>query len=389
MKLLSKKIFLVVTCVISLALLLPLTSFAANNFSSGNSVILSKEETINTDYYAAGGTNILDGTVNGDAYVAGGNVIVNGTVYGDVLAAGGNLSINGKVTGNIRAVGGQVTISGEVDRNVTVAGGTVSIQKPAVISGSLTAASGNMTLTAPVGKGVVLAGGQISINNVIGGDVKASAEQISVMQDAKIEGGLTYWSPNQAHIVPFTIKDKAVYHHTELKNQKVTRPTSTKIASFMAGFSIVWIITSVTMSFLLGIILLHTLPVFLENVTTTIHTKLIPSLGIGFAGMVLLPFAFVVLLITVVGIPFAFLLLFAFILLALFSQIFISLSIGKKLLPQRHEMALLVGLVIYALVTALPVVGWMFNAVSLFVGVGAIIMVKKNLYFSLRTKKLI
>ncbi len=389
MKLLRKKVFIALSAVFSLALLLPLTSFAANNFSAGNSVILSKGETVNTDYYAAGGTNILDGTVNGDAYVAGGNVIVNGTVYGDVLAAGGNVSISGKVTGNIRAVGGQVTIGGEVDRNVTVAGGTISIQKPALIGGSLTAASGNMTVTAPIGKGAVMAGGQISINSAIGGDVRASVEQLSVMQDARIEGGLIYWSPNQAHIVPFTIQDKAVYHHTEFKNQKIARPTSAKIASFIAGLSIAWVITSVAMSFLLGIILLHVFPVFMENVTKTIHERLIPSMGIGFVGLVLLPFAFVVLLITVVGIPFAFLLLFAFILLILFSQIFISFSIGKKLLPQRHEMALLVGLVIYSVVSALPFVGWMFSAVSLFVGVGAIIMVKKNLYTSLRTKKLI
>lgn len=389
MNLYTKKLFLALTLVISFALLLPLGSYAASNFSSGNSVLLQKEETVNSDYFAAGGTNVLDGTVNGDAYIVGGNVIVNGNVYGDVLAAGGNVSINGKVTGNIRAVGGQIVISGEVDRNVTVAGGTISIQKPALITGSLTAAAGNLTITSPIGKNAALAGGQISINSAVGGDVRAQAEQISVMQNAKIDGGLTYWSPNEAHIVPFTIKDRAVYHHTELKNQKIARPTSAKIAGIMAGLSIAWITVSVAMSFLLGVILLHAAPVLMENVTATIHTKLVPSLVTGFAGMVLLPFAFVVLFMSVVGIPFAFLLIFAFVLLALMSQIFVSLAIGKKLLPQRHELALLVGLTIYTVVTVIPFVGWMFNAVSLFVGVGAIITVKKNLYFALRTKKLI
>ena len=51
-------------------------------------VILSKGETIDRDYFAAGDETQISGTINGDAYVAGGTVIVDGTVNGDLMAAG-------------------------------------------------------------------------------------------------------------------------------------------------------------------------------------------------------------------------------------------------------------------------------------------------------------
>lgn len=364
-------------------------SYASTNFASGDNINLPKGETVTTDYFSAGGTNILDGTVNGDAYVVGGNVVINGEILGDVITAGGNVSINGRVTGNVRAAGGQVIITGEVDKNVTVVGGSVSIQAPATISGSLTAASGNLSVLSPIGKGAALAGGQISINAPIGGDVRVSAEQLAIMQDAKIDGRLEYWSPNQAHIVQFTVKNGVNYHHTEFKNQRRNLPSPTRVAGAMAGFGLIWIIVSLSASFLIGCIFLWLAPVYMQNIALTISEKTLLSLVIGFAGLILVPFTFMVLLITVIGIPFALLLLFGFILAALINQIYIGYAIGKKLLPKRNELALLTGLIIYAIISSIPVVGWMFGAVALFIGVGAMLITQKTIYTSLRTKKLI
>lgn len=69
-------------------------------------IILSRDQTVDRDFFGAGSTVIVSGTVNGDAYVAGGTILIDGTVKGDVLAAGGNITIRGTVH-NVRIVGGK------------------------------------------------------------------------------------------------------------------------------------------------------------------------------------------------------------------------------------------------------------------------------------------
>ncbi len=389
MSIFKKKLLIIFTFLALFTFIFPLSSFASENFVSKDNVFLQKDETVNSDYYAAGGSVFIDGTVVGDAYVAGGNVVVNGLINGDLLTAGGNISINGRVTGNVRAVGGQVVVNGQVDRNVTVAGGSVSLQQPAIVNGSITVVGGNLLIASPIGKGAVLAGGQVNINNVIGGDVRVSAEQLTVLQNAKINGGLTYWSPNQAHIVQFTVKNGVTFHKTELKENNYQKPSREKIAAAAAGIGVFWIIVSFCASFLVGLILLHFVPVFMKDIKDTITTSLLKSMGVGFITILLFPFAIVVLLITLIGIPFAALLGVAFVLVALLNQIFIAYALGKKLLPTGNALSLFAGLVVYSVVSWIPVIGWMFNALALFVGMGALVQVKKKLYDSLRTKKLI
>ena len=389
MRFLRKKLLAFLTLTILFALLLPLRSFAYDNFVSKDTVFLQKGETVNSDYYASGGSVFVDGTVVGDAYVAGGNVVINGLINGDLLTAGGNVSINGRVTGNVRAAGGQVIINGQVDRNVTVAGGSVSLQQPAVVNGSLTAVGGNLLIVAPIGKSAVLAGGQVNINSVIGGDVRVSAEQLTVLQNAKVNGGLSYWSPNQAHVVQFTVKNGVTFHKTDLKSRDYQKVSREKIAAAAGAFGVFWILVSFSASFLVGLILLHFMPVFMQDIEKTIHGSLLKSLVIGFITIVLFPVAIVMLCITLIGIPFAALLGVAFVLVALLNQIFVAYAIGKKLLPKRNAFSLFIGLIIYSVVSWIPVVGWMFSALVLFIGMGAVVQVKKNLYISLRTKKLI
>ncbi len=389
MKIFLRKLVIILLAASVVVSLLPHTVYASENFLSGDTVHLTSDKTITTDYYAAGATNVVDGTINGDAYLAGGTVVVNGTVFGDVLVAGGNISINGKVAGNVRAVGGQIVITGEVDRNVTVAGGSVTIQKPALVHGSLTNASGNLSILAPVEKGAVIAGGQVSINSVIGGDVRASVEQLNVMQNADINGELQYWSSNQAHIVPFTIKNNATYHKTEIKAKNYKGPTPQQVGKAVMSFGIFMFLVNLAIAFAIGVFLLRLVPVFMQSVRTTITEDTLTSLFIGLIAVILLPFAAFVLLVSVVGIPFVFLLGAIFILILLANQIFVGYAIGKKILPQRNELALLLGLIIYEVASAVPIIGWMFSSIALFIGLGALIVVKKKLYTSLHSKKLI
>ena len=87
-----KKVFLLAFLIL-LAATFATSAFAAKNFQRNETVLLSKDDVVEGDYFAAGERVTIAGTVNGDAYVAGGNVIVEGEINGDLIAAGGTVNI--------------------------------------------------------------------------------------------------------------------------------------------------------------------------------------------------------------------------------------------------------------------------------------------------------
>ena len=360
------------------------SSWAQGNFSSGNTTTLQKEQIVNEDYFTTGGTVVVSGTVNGDVYVAGGNILINGTVNGDVLAAGGNVTVNGTVKGNVRVVGGQLVVGGTVEKNVSMAGGNITIEEPAKIGGSLTAAGGAISLLAPIGKGVTMGGNQLVLDNAIGGDVNVVAQKLDVSKNAKIAGTLNYWSSTKTTIPNGAVVKGVTYHHTAPAKSEEKKATP-----IIAGFNIIWEIISLMSAFVIGLLLIWLAPLYMKNISLTITTRLAQNLGIGFVAIILLPFVFIVLLLTIVGIPLAFIMLGAFLMFIFLNKIFISYAIGKKILPQKTVLALLLGLFIYGFIRMIPVIGGIWSFGALCIGLGAFMSMKKSIYTQLKAKKLI
>lgn len=374
-------------CVIVISILFfPKKIFAQNNFSSGNTVTLQKNQTINDNYLASGGTVVISGVVNGDVYAAGGSVLINGTVNGDVLAAGGNVSVTGKVAGNIRVVGGQIVISGSVGRNVATVGGSTVIEDPAKVGGSLVSAGGSISVLSPIGQGATFAGNMVTIDTSIGGNVVAGVRDLSISPGSHIAGSLNYWSAAKAN-VPNGVVGKNITHHQIPSRQNAQRQQ--KAGAFISGFMLLWEVVGFISAFIIGLLLLWFVPHYMQYVYTEVTTRFWITLGIGVLTVILVPIAVVILFLTIVGIPLAILLLLAFIIFALLIKVLVSYVIGKKLLPDRTVLALFVGLVIYSVISIIPVIGGLWDLLALFVGMGAMVIVEKNLYVQARFKKLL
>jgi hypothetical protein len=69
---------------IALLIALAPTQIIAAEPVQGNNVTVSRNQTINDDLYAFGGTVTIQGRVNGDVVALGGTVTVNGPVSGDL-----------------------------------------------------------------------------------------------------------------------------------------------------------------------------------------------------------------------------------------------------------------------------------------------------------------
>ena len=365
--------------------------FTVPAFANGRNVrvILPANETINRDYFAQGSDIEIHGTVNGDVYAVGGNVLIDGTINGDILAVGGNIIISGKAH-NVRAIGGSINLSqAKIDGNASIAGGNANLAQSSDITGSVVGAAGTFTLVSPIGKDVNIAAGSIDLADSVKGDVNAAAREVIVSPGAKIDGNLTYWSNNKANIS----SPSAVIGKVKQIIPPSYQPQKQAAAAFIAGLSITVLFVDFIASFAIGLFLIYLMPFYTDMITTLVHKKTLQSLGIGFLTVIVTPVIIFALLVSIFGIPLGIILLFTFLLFLYFAKIYIAYAIGAKLLQNTHKIAkawiLLLGLVVYAVVSWIPLIGPLFQAFAILIGVGALVISERDYFVLLRNKKLI
>lgn len=363
----------------------------AKNDDASTNIVLQKNQTINKDYFAAGDSVTLSGTVNGDAYIAGGNILVEGDINGDLLAAGGTITMRGKVRDNVRVLGGQIIISGDVGRNVTTLGGSVTIADAATINGSLAAGTGNLSLFAPIGKEANFAAGQATIGNTINGDVQAGVGQLMLTPSAKIFGSLTYWSEQKAQIDSNAQVSGKTIHNLPPQEMRQDPAKDTAAAT---GFFTFFTLVSFISTLILGLLLVKFLPVYTKQTANALLQKPFLTLGVGFLSVIIVPIFAIFLLITVLGIPLGLILLVSFFIMVYLAKLFVGVALGTKILQLLNKkaslsFAFMIGLIAYYVLTLIPLLGFIFWMIAGLMGLGAILIERKQMYTSLRKKNLI
>ncbi|MDC4225231.1 MAG: polymer-forming cytoskeletal protein [Candidatus Manganitrophus sp.] len=167
---------------LAVVILLQPVSAMAEQESGNRTVTLRADQAVNGDYFAFGDQVEILGTVHGDVYAAGGEVRVAGTVDGDLLAAGRKIDVEGKVGQDARIAGGEITLSGDIGKNFTAAGGRITLADPATVRGN------------------VISAGDLVISGRIHGDVRTMAGDLQITSAAKVNGDVSYRSPQAARI---------------------------------------------------------------------------------------------------------------------------------------------------------------------------------------------
>ncbi len=123
----------------------------------------------------ARGDTIPEGTVfDSDAFLSGSEVVMEGTVKGDVLAVGGTITIEGTVEGSLVMFGGTAIINGQVDGSVYSAVLNLQLGDDASIGRSLYFI-GSSIVSDPesqVGRDLVAVGLGSQLTGAVGRDVK-------------------------------------------------------------------------------------------------------------------------------------------------------------------------------------------------------------------------
>ena len=341
----------------------------AHEARSGMIVTVGAGETLDGTLVAAAETVRVDGTVDGDLIVAAARVDVRGTVRGDLVVAAGTVEVGGVVQGSAYVAAGAITVRGRVARGVYAAGRAIVIDPGARVGGDLTAAARGLALAGEVARGVSALAHEAELSGRVGRDVRFRGARLVVRAGAHLGGGLR---ADVARASDVSVDPGAT----------VAGPVTTRVASRAAGWYMeprtwFWAATGLFGAAFLGWLGLQVAPgLVLDSAARARRWG--PSFGWGVAALVGTPVAIVVLALTLVGFPVAMVLLGLYLFVLYAAKIVVALALGRTLLRPRGDArrdalkAIVVGLILIALATALPVVGWPIWALVACIGAGAL-----------------
>jgi len=342
-------------------------------------VALPAGEIIHGDYFVWGTTVEVSGEVEGDVYVAGGQIVVDGTVHGDVLAIGGSVVISGKVLGNVRIACGQLAVSGSIGRSCTLAGANIELLPSASVGGSLVAAAGNLDLAAPVGEGIRLSAGNIRLSSSVGQGVQAAVGQMRLTSKAFIGGDLLYASSEDAVIDPMATVKGEIIHKPSVVRELIG---SDFFEKFLIGSRVVAHLMNFLYSLGVGILFLRLFPDNVAAAIAALKKTPVKAFGFGILVLVFLPLLFLILLMTIFGIPFALTLLGLNIITFYTAKVITVLWASNQWLTKvgfkpNKIGTLAAGLAIYFGLTLIPLIGVMIAVGAMLLGMGASLLAVK------------
>ena len=347
-------------------------------------VVLPYGQVHEGNYFAMGSSVEISGQVNGDVYVLAEQVVIDGIVNGDVLGSGGSIDISGKVSNNCRLLGGQVLISGQVGNNVTALAGNLQLLSSASIGGNLVATAGNVDLAANIGTEATVVTSNLRLSSTIGKDLQGYVGQMRVTSKAVIGGDVDYRSNAPARIESGAVIKGKITHHPSFVHELVK---GTWIQGLLVGSKVLAILMNFIYTLVIGIILIRMFPKNLESALQVLKGHPLKAFSYGVMLLVLLPLAALILLMTILGVPFALTLMattvIGFYTAKVYSIFWVSnWTFGKIGLKPSRLPTFLLGTVVYFGLTAIPVFGYVvaFAAMLFGLGAGVLAQAKRGLF---------
>ena len=342
----------------------------------GQSAYVPKDEVVTGTLVAGGNSVTIDGTVHGDVLCGSQSVVITGTVDGDVICGAQTIRVDGTVGGSVRAAAQTVEIAGAVKRNVTVMSQSLIIDKTASVGGEVLVAGQQFTDNGQIAQSLTGAVESAFLDAKVGGDVKLAATALTLGDNAKVAGSLSYESKQVAVMAP-TATVAGTLTHTLPKPTETRKPFSgMKLAPAPTPVGLLWKIVGYAV---LAIIVTAILPKRSQKILDYMRESPGAALMKGFLFLIIVPVVMISLTITIIGIPFAAIMLLAYILLLAVSRIFAAIVAGRYILTNVHAneddrmlINIVVGVPVTWLVFAVPVLGGIAGFLAVIWGLGAI-----------------
>jgi hypothetical protein len=350
---------------------------------AGNSVYIPADQTVEGSLYAAGSNITIDGNIAGDLICAGQNISVNGKVDGSVICAGSSININGSVGESIRIAGNSLIVNGKIAHNAMLFGAAISQSASSTIGWDALIAAAAADIRGSVGRSLHGGAGSVEISGKIGKDVKlkfdaedSSRSHLKISGGAAIGGDVSYGDRIDAEISPDAkIKGSVVRHEPQIKEAKKL-------------FSLAWAWTrlyGLFSSLVIGLVIVSLWKKQTAEICGNMFALAGRSVGSGAIIILLSPFILLALVLSIIGIPLAFMLLAIWAIALAAGKIITGVMVGRKLLERlliSKEISLvwsmIVGVTVLMFLSSLPFIGFIFSVIAVFWGVGGIYLYFKK-----------
>lgn len=416
--------FLLLTLLILLIGIMVVPGVRAFEGRGGDVVVIDADEVIEDDLYVGAGEFRLEGVIEGDLVAFGGTITINGTVEGDLIAAGQSVVINGVVEDDARIAGYALAVTGEVGDDLIAAGFSLEHKSESTVGGDLLYAGYQSLLDGEVRGNAKIGGGAVRLSGSIGGDVTIDVGGTERGEDLppgfpfaptlptvpSIPGGLTIEdSASIGGDLDYTanaridLPDSVVGGETDFTRYIPADKPEAKAPSlaFMVGRWFLRQLRRLITFLLIGALMMWLVPDWTRKISRTVEEEPLPSLGWGAVSVVafgvvmgLLVTATIMLAvifgvvtlgelagrlaalggIVISSAGFSFSILWRYV-----TTIAISLLVGQLIFRLFKSPAedhrwwpMLLGVVIFVGVTAVPVLGWLVKLAAVLLGLGAI-----------------
>lgn len=330
--------------------------------------------------FAAGRRITLTLNSTDDVFAAGNDISVRGAHADHLFAAGESLTFTDIAVHDVFAAGKTLSFaSGAIADDLVAAGERVTLMSNARVDGGVVAAGRNVTIEGPVGGGLRAAGRTVTLDSAVTGDVKLEGDTIIVGPRARISGNLTHRGRNvqispEAQVSGQTTALPPRAGHDAENRRQWMQFKSWMHWAFIAGL------------FLLGVIVAMAFPGLMNQTSAKLRAAPASSLGFGVVLACALPVLIVVLLVTVVGMPLAFLLMAFFGLMWPLALIGAAYALGMLIrgrvrsgavAPKALARALwtLAALVLLTALGMIPIAGGLVWMIVYLFGLGAVAVV--------------
>ena len=331
------------------------------------------------DRFVVGGSVRQTVPVDGDLIAFGGSVEVLAPVKGDAILSGGDVRIAEALDGDLYSAGGNVQIDAPVGRNARVAGGNVEVSPTGRIGGNLSAVGGTTLVRGPVTGNVQVASGDVLVDAEVGGNVEVAAGTLNLGPNARIGGKVIYRGNGEAVVDPAAQVAGGVNRESgaRVEGRKRVRHENPD-----GGW---W--WTFGMMVLAGVIAAG-FPAGSQRLGEKLRRDPGVTMLFGFAVLVCVPVAAVILAITIIGIPVALAVLLLYFVMLIVGYAALAVALGDSALQRLRSAdagrrgwragAAILAMLAMALVTKIPVVGGLLVFAALLAGVGALVLAFKR-----------
>lgn len=433
----NKKRFVVsLACVLMITLVLLSFALPAKAFDSrsGGNIEIGSNETVDDDLYVMAGNFTLKGTIKGDLIAMGNTIIIEpgGVVEGDLMAGGQVIEISGDIQGDVRVGGAVISVMGEaqIGEDLVAAGYSLEQARDAIVGGDILLYGSQVQLSGEVaGDATVGVSTAFLMNGAVNGDLNVDISDpqqappfnffslipgmpavptlpggFKIMEEARIEGDLSYISPESVDI-PAGAVVGAVTHNEPPEPEEPVRREPTAAEKGFRWF--VNLLQSLASMLVVGLFTAWVFPNFVSSGASTLRDKPLPSLLWGV--VTIIAFIFLIFLVVVVivalsvilglitlgdllsvtvsagGIIISSLIWTFKLAFSYLSKIVVAALVGALILsPIKPDWAegrywpLVLGVILVAILIAIPYLGVLFNILVVLFGLGAIWLIGRD-----------